>query len=241
MNRLVAAMLALVVVGCYPPMMVRPDPVQLEGQDVIYKNGTPIVISKQAASAVVIQPMASATGRYDLRDRVGFVAAIQNLSPKRIEVSEANVSARANGVGTHVMRATEIEDEIRASAAWAQTFNAVAGALVIANSSSSVARYYVAKDTARTASAIDASAQVRAAALASALQRTTLEAGESVVGGISIEAPRVAVCSKDPIRENPLNTDKPDPYYGRRPGPCQWIIYVTVGGDRHVIRFNEAL
>ena len=37
----------VLVFGCVPrKTMVRADPVQLPGQDVIYKNGMPIIISK---------------------------------------------------------------------------------------------------------------------------------------------------------------------------------------------------
>jgi hypothetical protein len=239
----IAGCMCVLLLGCAQRRtMIRAEPVQRPGQDVIYKNGMPIIISKLEGSELVIQPMAGATGRYSMQSRVGFVAAIHNLSARRIEVSEASFAAVASGETMHVLRAAEIEDEIQASAAWAQTFNAVAGAMAMAGTSSPTLRYAVARDIATTSRAIDVSAQIQTGRLASALQRTTLEAGESVIGGISVEAPRDTACSPDPLIKEapPVNQYSPS-NAGRRPGVCRWTLYVNVGSERHIVQFNETV
>lgn len=233
-----AVCVGLLSAGCMPAKMLRADPVRGDHQDVIYKSGVPIIVSELPNSELVIQPFTTGTGRYDMQSRVRFVLAIRNLGAQRIEVSESNVVAVASGEQTHVVRATEeIEDEIRTVAAWADALNLVAGAME-ASSSPRWARYEVARNTAATSTAIAASARMQAGRLASAIQRTTLEPGESIVGGIAIDAPRSTACSLDPVRSDPI---RPDIMQERRPGPCDWTLYVSVGGDRHVLRFREAL
>lgn len=238
--RLLAPLLVLslvILLGCVPVygVMVRPSVEAAPSQDVVYKNGMVIATSKAPHSEVLLEPVAGATGRYRASERVGYIVSIKNLSSSRIEVSESSVTASANGAAVHVFLASEIEDEIHGSAAWAQAFNFIGGVLEASGTRSVAARSVVANQTAANASAISGGERSQVGALATwALQRTTLEPGESVVGGVSAYAPRTQVCTR--------TVKYPESDVSHRVGgACQWTVSIKVGGDIHVFKIGEAI
>jgi hypothetical protein len=119
-----AASLALIALlpGCaMTKTMVTAEPVRFQGQDVVYKSGTPIVMSRLEASDVMIGPRVGPAGRYEFGSRIFYMVAVRNRSPARIEVSEASFSATANGSPARVVKAVEIEEAAISDAAWAQS------------------------------------------------------------------------------------------------------------------------
>jgi hypothetical protein len=104
------------------------EPTPAAGQDVQFKNGTPIVSSPGQRFDVVVSPKTGPTGRYELTDRVGLMVGVYNHTDRRIEVSESDIIATANQTPARVLRATEIEDSIISDSKWALFQNAVGGA-----------------------------------------------------------------------------------------------------------------
>jgi hypothetical protein len=253
-----AFVLCAAMLGCAGSMgpMLRPSAQAQPNQDVIYRAGMVIVTSKEPGSEVMIEPVAGPTGRYKLGDRVGYVVSIRNLSSHRIEVSEASVSATANSQPAHVFRATEIEDQIRKQEAWAQALNFVVGVAEGATSRSGFGKVLAAERTAARSGAIQANATAQGNALGSwALQRTTLEPGEVVTGGVSIDAPRRAACPRyiayetgatytnaaSPRADTNTAREAQQGEGYRSGGACVWTVSVKVGTDVHTFRLGETL
>lgn len=67
-----ATLLATALTGCAaaPPMMARMEPVTAAGQDVRFKNGTPIVFSRGEHFDVAVSPRGGPTGRYRVEQRL---------------------------------------------------------------------------------------------------------------------------------------------------------------------------
>jgi len=126
--RIAATFFILLSAGCAPTLL-RIEPVRAESQDVIYRNGTPVVLSHGTRFEVALQPKAGPTGRYKLDRRLFLIVAIRNLSFRRLDVSEDTFSVTGNGKTARVVRAVEIEDEVNSSTTWSQALNAFAGAM----------------------------------------------------------------------------------------------------------------
>jgi hypothetical protein len=108
--------------------MLRPIPEARPQQDLVYKNGLPIVTSHGMTTTVVVEPIAGPSGRYTVLDTndygvsfVNYAIGIRNLSDKRIEVSEASVYAVADSTPVHVFTAAEIEDQLQSDVEAAQS------------------------------------------------------------------------------------------------------------------------
>lgn len=220
------------LVACSSPFL-RPEPEQLANQDIFYRSGIASVASRGSRSTVVARPVTSSTGRYTMKTRIDYVLAIRNSGPDRVDVGEASVTAVANTTPVHVFTAIEIEDLVQRDASVAQTINLVTGALRIYVARSNTQRAAAVEDTVENQWAIEASRQERLGRLSVALQRTTLDPGDSVVGVVEVEAERRQVCPHTVVisRENQVQYQEA--------GPCRWTISVRVGDDVHVFVFNE--
>jgi hypothetical protein len=213
------AVLALVAATGCARTLAYMDPVKAPGQEVLYRDGTPIVLSHGPHSEVVVEPKAGPTGRYRVERRMYFMTAVRNLSGARVEVSEANFTVTGNGGPARVVRAVEIEDEINRSAAWAQVMNAFAGAansMAAASAGTTTfsgtvggasfsgtahnegaaqqAQRQVAAETAANAAAIRERQGVQHRQLSYVIQRNTVESGDSIAGVLVVEPPRATAC-----------------------------------------------
>lgn len=134
MKKVLAAVLVLGAGCAHVPTMVSAEPVKATGQDVLYKNGVPIILSQASASDLALAPKAGPTGRYGMGDRLYLLVAIRNRGSQRIEVSEASFTATGNGAPARVVRAVELEDAALSDAAWSHAMNAfVTGAAALSN------------------------------------------------------------------------------------------------------------
>src|SRR5260370_1333111 len=120
-----AMLVSTMPISCAVKPMVRMEPTPAANQDVRFKNSTPIVYSRGPRFDVVVSPKAGPTGRYELTDRLAFMVGVHNHSDRRIEVSEANISATGNQSPLRMLRAVEIEDSVITDASWAQFRNTV--------------------------------------------------------------------------------------------------------------------
>jgi len=240
------------------------EPHPLAGQEVTYRNGTPIISAHGPGTDVILAPLGSATGRHELASRVYFLVAVRNRSPRPIEVSEASFRATGNGGPAPVVPAIQIEDEIRHNAAFAQSVNALAGVFSsIAASSAGTTRFtatsstggtvsgtaynpgaaaeaqrQAASDTAARSAAIAANEKAQLSSLSSLLQRNTVEPGEWVSGTVVIEPPRMTACGVD----STLSTPSGPVVQQRRPGPCDILFVATpLDTDAYSFSFKEVV
>ncbi len=247
-----ALVLSILCSGC-AATLASVEPVRFQGQEVLYKSGTPIVMSRGAASDVVIAPKTGPTGRYKVEQRIFFMVSARNRGPARIEISEANFSATANGSPARIVKAVEIEDAVLSDAAWAQSRNAfAAGAATLQASDAGTttfsgqvgnmsfagnsynsgqaaqAQRQVAAGAAANSEAIRAREQTQLGQVATLLQRTTVGAGEGVSGVVVIEPTRHTRC--DDVRQGMVVQTR----------PCSLRIQVRIGLDTHTIGFDES-
>lgn len=258
---LVLAVATLNVACVMPSRLVRADPVQGTTQEVFFKDGTPIVLSRGARVNVSVAPIAGPTGRYRFESRLGIMVAIRNLDSRRIEVSEANVTATANGAPARVVPAAEIEEQMMSSAAWAHsmnvfgaglssmgaamtagstTYSGTVGGVPVSGTSYNAdaarqAQRQVNQDAAARSAAISADESRGLGGVASMLQRNTVDPGAVVRGAVVVMLPRTTACKVKQAEEQ----GGTEPTYG--PGPCRVRVLVTVGGEVHEFVFAESV
>ena len=101
----------------------------------------------------------------------------------------------ANSTRVHVFRAARLEEEIRDQTEAAQWANAIAAGLTLLDIKSSFARWRVAREASEDAAAIRARGETESQQLLKALQRSTIEPGDIVMGNVYAYLPRDEVCS----------------------------------------------
>jgi hypothetical protein len=226
-------------------------PVQRDGQDVIYDNGTPIVLSRGERSDVTVSPVTGSTGRYPISDRVAFLVYIRNRSGERIEVSEGSFKLVASGAPARTVLAIEEEDKVRSQAAWAR-FAAATSAMSAGTTHSvvytgsgnatAVVKTYdpgrARSEAAADVAAINAAEQSALADLSHMLQRNTVLPGGAVGGVVVMALPREDACVQG---ERPSR-----PVYGAGVAtpavisvPCTFTLTAEVAKDVHEFHFDE--
>lgn len=234
-SRLPLVFLVCAALGCRARLL-RPSAEAGVSQEVIYKHGLPVVRSVAANSEVVLEPVAQDAGRYRFNEPMGFAVAVWNRGPTNLEFREEDVSVVASEKPVALYRASEIEDRIHDESEWSDAFNAVVGSAGadLARAAGRNARAAVER-TAAKSTEVRVSDQFQLDNLATwALQRTTLQPGEFVVGGVMVNASRRLVCS-------PPSSPYPDADQRNRiDSPCAWVVTVRAGEDEHVFRISEA-
>src|SRR5471032_3120907 len=112
MHKLGRVLSVIVLSTACASTLARMEPLPLQGQDVTYRNDTPIVLSRKTNSDVVVEPSAGPTGRYQIDKRLYLLVEVRNHSGHRFEISENNFKVLGNHAPARVIRAVEIEDEI---------------------------------------------------------------------------------------------------------------------------------
>jgi hypothetical protein len=228
------ALLALSLAGCAPGgALVKIAPANAAGKDVTWKTGTPMIVSRGERSDVAVMPVAGPTGRYPISDRFSLVVIVTNKSDKRVEVSESSVSVATNKSPARTVLATEVEDTIRTSAAWAQAFNFVATAFLAADTRSTVGRQLLVDSGVRRSAAIDDQEQRGLAAVAKLFQRTTIEPRESYSGGVTVDFRRSDLCSSSAGYARGARVVRLE--------PCAFDVRVECGGEVHEFAFLEEM
>lgn len=244
----IAVASALLVSGCSHQLLTV-EPRRRAGQDTLYANGTPILVSHGSACDVAMQPKASPTGRYPMGEQVMLMVAVYNHSGHRIEVSEASFTARANGFPIRNIPATEIEDDVNSSAAWAQAFNSFSGAVSsmgagLANDNRFAARMeqrQVNAETVAKTQAIEERRIVGINQLNTVLQRNTIEPAHGVAGALVFEVRRRMDCAQLTAAAEPARDGLPARPAQYAPGPCRLTITADVAGEAHSFEWVERL
>ena len=84
MKKLLSITAVALIAGCTAPLASM-QPVQREGQDMVYANGTPVLLSRGRQIDIVISPVTGSAGRYAIDSRVAFVVQVWNLSGQRAD------------------------------------------------------------------------------------------------------------------------------------------------------------
>jgi hypothetical protein len=246
--------------------MASMQPVKRDGQDIVFENGVPVAISRASMSSVVVMPVTSATGRYQVGDRVAFLVLVRNDSSERVEISEDNFTLTANDTRAHTVTGVEMEDKIRSDAAWAQAANgfsavlsSMAAAATAGRSTGTVrtngstayvsvtdhgesqrAQMEIARDHRDASDAISAREQYAASGLSRVLQRNTLLPGARVGGFVVMNIPRDSACFtlvRVAVQPDP---PPPEPAMKKVAIPCHFTLTASVGHETHSFVFDEA-
>ena len=263
MNKATLPAVAVVslLAGCAAPLASM-KPVAREGQDIIYDNGTPAVMSRGEKADVIVRPITGATGRYEVGERVAFAVQVRNRSGERCEISEADFKLIANETPARTIKAVEMEDEITSQARWAHAANAISAAAASfsaasAGTSTSVvttsggtavvhtydngaaqtAQRQVANDAAASAAAIDERERMMLANLDRMLQRNTVQPGASAGGFVVMSVPRERACSREEAGSGTDTVGRPTTIQVSI--PCWFTLTANVAGEIHSISFSE--
>jgi hypothetical protein len=249
--------------------MASMQPAKRDGQDIVFDNGIPVAISRADGSSVVVMPVTSATGRYQIGDRVSFLVLVRNNSSARVEISEENFTLTANDTHARTVTAVEMEDKIRSDAAWARAANGFSavlssmGAAATAGRSTATVRSNgsiayvsvtdhgeqqrvqreIARDHREASDAITAREQFDVASLARVLQRNTLGPGAQVGGFVVLDVPRASACFKWAPSQAGASSRPDQATAGammvKESIPCHFTLTARVGGDTHSFVFDE--
>jgi len=182
--------------GC-AARVVRMEAIRSRGQEVMYRNGTPVVTSYGRKFDVALQPKAGPAGRYRREARLCFLAAVRNLGERRTGIA-ALILATGNAAPARVLSAVEIEDEARAASSAAAAHAALAASAVQINrrfSPGASSSAGAAAESMRQASAdaragaalLESARSARLAQMAAAFERKTLEPMDTVTGALVLE------------------------------------------------------
>ena len=123
------AALAIVVLlaGCSTP--IRTEPVISDGQERIYRDGLPALVSRKQF-VVLVSP---ATVVREGKERLRLIVSVANTSTTSFDVDTSNFSAVVDGRPLKVLTHEEIAQEIKTRQAWAAFAVALGGAMQAAS------------------------------------------------------------------------------------------------------------
>lgn len=126
-SRKAFCMIALVAVGllagCATP--IRTDPVVLDGQERIYRDGLPALVSRKQF-VVLVSP---ATVIREGKERLRLIVSVANTSTSALDIGTSNFSAAVDGRPLKVFTHDEIAQEVKTRQAWAAFAVALGGAM----------------------------------------------------------------------------------------------------------------
>ena len=123
----VCLFVAALTVGCATP--IKTDPVTSSGQEQIFRDGIPALISKKQ-SVVLVSP---ATVIREGKDRLRLVVSVVNTSTGTFNVNTTDFSATVDGRKLKIMTYEEIAQEIKTKQAWGAFAMALAGGVQAAS------------------------------------------------------------------------------------------------------------
>jgi hypothetical protein len=122
--------LALCVVlfaGC--ASQIRVDPVLLDDQERIYRDGVPAVISRKGLVVVAAPVKVIREGK----EQPKFIVSVSNTSSSQFDIDTSNVVASVDGLPLKVFTYEEVADSIKSQQAWAAFAVAFSGGMEAAS------------------------------------------------------------------------------------------------------------
>lgn len=126
-SRAISFLMAASLVGC--ATHVRTEPVVSDGQERIYRDGIPSLVSRKQFVVLV----APATVIREGKERLRLIVSVANTSPASFDIDTSNFSATVDGRPLKVFTHDEIAQEIKSQQAWAAFAVALGGAMQAAS------------------------------------------------------------------------------------------------------------
>ncbi len=127
LRRMLAFGLLVLLVGCATP--IRTDPIVSDGQERIYRDGLPALVSRKQF-VVLISP---ATVVREGKDRLSLIVSVANTSNASFDLDTSNFTAVVDGRPLTVFTHEQIAQEIKTKQAWAAFAVALGGAMQAAS------------------------------------------------------------------------------------------------------------
>ena len=127
MSSLIALAIVALLAGCATP--IRTEPVISDGQERIYRDGLPALVSRKQF-VVLVSP---ATVVREGKERLRLIVSVANTSTSSFDIDASNFSAVVDGRPLKVFTHEEIAQEIRTQQAWAAFAVALGGAMQAAS------------------------------------------------------------------------------------------------------------
>lgn len=118
---------SIALIGCATP--IRTDPIASNGQQRIYRDGLPALVSRKEF-VVIVSPQTTARKS---NERIRLIASVANTSDSPIDLDTSNFSATVDGRPLKVFTHDEIAQEIKTQQAWAAFATALGGAMQAAS------------------------------------------------------------------------------------------------------------
>lgn len=128
--------IATALVGC--ANQIRIDPVVLNNQERIYRDGVPAIISSKGL-VVMAAPMAVIRNG---QDKPKFVVSVANTGQAKFDLDTANFSASVDGKELKVFTHEEVASDIKSKQALAAFAVALGGAMQAASAQSAASTSY---------------------------------------------------------------------------------------------------
>lgn len=122
-----ALALSVVLVGCASP--IRTDPEIADGQERIYRDGLPALVSRKQ-HVVLVSPTTTVR---EGKERLRLIVSVANTSTTSLVVDTSNFSAMVDGRPLKVFTHDEIAQELKTRQAWAAFAVALGGAMQAAS------------------------------------------------------------------------------------------------------------
>ena len=127
---------AAALAGCATE--VRVDPVVLDNQEQIYRDGVPAIISRKG----LVVMAAPVTVVREGKDKPKFIVSVANTSQTKFDLDTANFSASVDGKDLKVYTHQEVASDIKSKQAWAAFAVAMGGAMQAASAQRAASTAY---------------------------------------------------------------------------------------------------
>jgi predicted MPP superfamily phosphohydrolase len=108
---------------------IKVDPVLLENQERIYRDGVPAVISRKGLVVVAAPVKVIREGK----EQPKFIVSVANTSSSQFDIDTSNVVASVDGLPLKVFTHEEVADDIKSQQAWAAFAVAFSGGMEAAS------------------------------------------------------------------------------------------------------------
>lgn len=126
-SSLTALAIVALLAGCATP--IRTEPVISDGQERIYRDGLPALVSRKQFVVLVSPASVVREGK----ERLRLIVSVANTSTSSFDVDTSNFSAAVDGRPLKVFTHEEIAQEIKTRQAWAAFAVALGGAMQAAS------------------------------------------------------------------------------------------------------------
>lgn len=127
LKKITAGLTLFVLAGC--ATRISTEPFVLDGQEKIFRDGVPALVSKKKA-IVMVSPLAVVRNG---SEQPKFVVSVANTTDRSFDLDTTNVEASVDGKNIKVFTFEEVAEQIKSRQAWAAFAVALGGAMQAAS------------------------------------------------------------------------------------------------------------